>query len=212
MNAAIARTISLGITRVFDVLRAKAASSVAIRALLIGALAVSVTIGGVIAGALVVAPVVARATRPDAVQQTSQVVASVSSVVRTVLDRTRSGARRVLTQMPAPISRFAVPGLAMLSIFSAMVALLMRRQPPSITVALATTDVGALQRPTARQTPRGSGRTSSSHSKTPRAVEALAASGASAPDIAWRTGLPLDAVQLLLAISTGARQLQPPTA
>ena len=212
MNAAIARAIS----RVLDTLRAKAAGSVAIRALLIGALAVSVTIGGVMAGALVVAPVVARATRPDAAQQTSKLVASVSSgvrtVARTVLDRTRTGARGVLMQMPAPVARFAVPGLAMLSIFSAMVALLMRRQPPTNALALATTDVGAPLRPTAKLTPRSIGRTSSSRSKTPRAVEALAASGASAPDIAWRTGLPLDAVQLLLAISTGARQLQPTTA
>lgn len=36
--------------------------------------------------------------------------------------------------------------------------------------------------------------------RTPRAVQALAAAGASATEIAWKTGLPLDAVCMLLQI------------
>ena len=48
--------------------------------------------------------------------------------------------------------------------------------------------------------------------RTPRAVQALAAAGTAPSEISWRTGLPLDAVALLLAMSTTARQLQPPTA
>lgn len=36
--------------------------------------------------------------------------------------------------------------------------------------------------------------------KTPRAVEALAAAGAAPAEIAWKTGLPLDAVSMLLEI------------
>ncbi len=45
--------------------------------------------------------------------------------------------------------------------------------------------------------------------RTPRAVHALAAAGAVPAEIAWKTGLPLDAVAMLLNLS-GARQLQPP--
>lgn len=37
-------------------------------------------------------------------------------------------------------------------------------------------------------------------SKTPRAVQALAAAGAAPTEIAWKTGLPLDAVSMLLEI------------
>ena len=48
--------------------------------------------------------------------------------------------------------------------------------------------------------------------RTPRAVQALAQQGARPTEIAWRTGLPVDAVSLLLAMSTASRQLQPPTA
>jgi hypothetical protein len=46
--------------------------------------------------------------------------------------------------------------------------------------------------------------------RTPKAVQALAASGAAPADIALRTGLSLDAVSLLLALAP--RQLQPPAA
>jgi hypothetical protein len=37
-------------------------------------------------------------------------------------------------------------------------------------------------------------------SRTPRAVQALAAAGAAPTEIAWKTGLPLDAVSMLLEI------------
>jgi hypothetical protein len=46
-------------------------------------------------------------------------------------------------------------------------------------------------------------------SRTPRAVETLAAAGAAPTDIAWQTGLPVDAVSMVLTIARG-RQLQPP--
>lgn len=49
--------------------------------------------------------------------------------------------------------------------------------------------------------------------RTPKAVAALAEAGTTPADIARRTGLPLDAVAMLLSLgSFGARQLQPPTA
>lgn len=40
--------------------------------------------------------------------------------------------------------------------------------------------------------------------KTPKAVRALAAAGAAPTEIAWKTGLPLDAVSMLLEINGGA--------
>ena len=41
-------------------------------------------------------------------------------------------------------------------------------------------------------------------SKTPKTVQALAAAGAAPTEIAWKTGLPLDAVSMLLEINGGA--------
>lgn len=38
-------------------------------------------------------------------------------------------------------------------------------------------------------------------SRTPQAIQSLAASGASKTEIAWKTGLPVDAVSMLLEIS-----------
>lgn len=40
-------------------------------------------------------------------------------------------------------------------------------------------------------------------SKTPKAVQALAAAGAAPTEIAWKTGLPLDAVSMLLELNGG---------
>ena len=48
-------------------------------------------------------------------------------------------------------------------------------------------------------------------SKTPRHVQALAAAGAAPEEIAWKTGLPVDAVSMLLTMSV-ARQVPPPLA
>jgi hypothetical protein len=41
-------------------------------------------------------------------------------------------------------------------------------------------------------------------SKSPKAVQALAAAGTAPAEIAWKTGLPLDAVSMLLEINGGA--------
>jgi len=48
--------------------------------------------------------------------------------------------------------------------------------------------------------------------RTPNAVQALAARGTNAIEIARQTRMPIDAVSLLLAMSTVSRQLQPPAA
>lgn len=178
-------------------IRVAAAASLFIRGLLLGALAISVTGGGVLAGALVVAPVVARATRPIATARESETKSSASatsaatSFVRKTVARALAARANLLRDLPTPVTRYAPPVLAVISIVGALTAVLVRRDPTSV---------------------RSPGRVASNRQRTPRAVEAMAATGASTPDIAWRTGLPIDAVQLLLAISSAPRQLQPPTA
>ncbi len=56
----------------------------------------------------------------------------------------------------------------------------------------------------ARQTPAPTMNFGGKSSRTPRAVAALAAAGAAPTEIAWKTGLPVDAVSMLLQLS-GAR-------
>jgi hypothetical protein len=47
------------------------------------------------------------------------------------------------------------------------------------------------------------------NARTPQAVESLAAAGAEPTDIAWQTGLPVDAVSMVLTMAR-RRQVQPP--
>lgn len=47
--------------------------------------------------------------------------------------------------------------------------------------------------------------------RTPRAVESLAAAGAAPTDIAWQTGLSVDAISMVLSIAQ-RRQVHPPVA
>ena len=178
-------------------IRVAAAASLFIRGLLLCALAISVTVGGVLAGALVVAPVVARATRPSATARETEptssanVTSTATSFVRKAVARALAARASLLRDLPIPVMRYAPPVLAVISIIAALTAVFVRREPTSV---------------------RSVGRVAGNRQRTPRAVEAMAATGASTPDIAWRTGLPIDAVQLLLAISSAPRQLQPPTA
>ena len=117
----------------------------------------------------------------------------------------------LISTLPMPVTRYAPPALAIISIIGALSAVFMRRGTPQRTL-VPIDDGRQTTGSLTRLTPRSPSRVSGKRSKTPRAVEALAATGASPQDIAWRTGLPIDAVQLLLAISTAPRQLQPPTA
>jgi hypothetical protein len=191
--------------------RRASAASMWVRATLLGALAISVTVGGVLAGAWVVAPVVARATRPDASAQFAQALTQVATTSRATLDRAREMTMNAVAHAPAPVTKFAIPAIAVVAIVGALSTLFLRRRTPSRTLPGAMVEV-PVRSSISKLTPRSSARVSGKKQRTPRAVEALAASGASASDIAWRTGLPIDAVQLLLSISTGSRQLQPPTA
>lgn len=192
--------------------RAAYASSLVVRSLMLGAVGIGVTVAGIAAGALIVAPVVATATRIDAPAPVTTEGRSTFATVRTAAadlwSRLDAGTANVLARMPEPVARYALPTVAVVSITGALLALFLPtrdagRQPTVLTAQLITPARGAA--------PVGAGRVSAKK-RTPSAVEALAASGASAPDIARRTGLPLDAVQLLLTISTGPRQFHPHSA
>ncbi len=195
--------------------RAAAAGSVIVRTLLLGSLAIAVTVGGVAAGALVVAPVVASATRPDRSASLSKSFESAASAAQTALGngwrRLDHGTTDLLERLPEPVARYALPTVAVVAITGALLALFLPSRDassPHLPIGVAAlTPARGMARLTPKSTARVSGR-----KRSPSAVEALAASGTSAAEIAWKTGLPLDAVQLLLAISSGPRQLHPPTA
>ncbi len=196
-------------------LPAFAAQPLVVRMALLALLAIAVMVGGVMAGALVVAPVVAKATSPAATAQFQQTLASTSSAARAVVTQARGATQHAINEMPAPVTQFALPVLVVLSMIGGLSVLFVKRRSPtrSLRPSLAGTDLLAMPtRSTSRATPRSTGRIGSRNQRTPQAVEALVASGASTTDIARRTGLPIDAIQLLLSMASGGRQLQPPTA
>lgn len=199
------RAVTAPFAAVISPVRTAAASSLLVRALLVSALAIVVTVGGVFAGALIVAPVVSRAAHAELphfdVAKTAQ-----------LLTETRMRARSIVANLPEPLARYAVPVLALISISGGLVALFARRYSRATPPMLEVSDSLMVGRNASHLTPRSSPRIHGKHAKTPRAVEALAASGASTTDIAWRTGLPIDAVRLLLSLSNVTRQLHPPTA
>jgi hypothetical protein len=196
---------------VVERVRTAAAASLLVRVALLGTLAIGVTVGSVMAGALVVAPVVARASRPDATAIATRALETATAAITNAIVFAMDARADLIGALPVPVTRYAPPALAIVSIVGALSAIFMRRSTPQRTLAPIEDSRSSANNP-ARLTPRSAPRFSGKRNKTPRAVEALAATGASTQDIAWRTGLPIDAVQLLLAISTAPRQLQPPTA
>jgi hypothetical protein len=160
------------------------------------AVAVGVTVAGVALGALVLAPAAAqRANTPAASTITRLIDGSVTSVTQLTTQSTVAIASASRT-LPEPVRRLALPvllGALALTGFAATGVSYLRGRPtsrgPSITTARARTA-----------------------SKTPKAVQALADSGAEPSEIAWRTGLSLDAVAMLLSLHPSPRQLRPPTA
>lgn len=204
-----------GMTAIEQV-RVASRSSVVVRTVLVGTLAIGVTIGSVMAGAVVVAPLVARATQPDATAQLAQSLANVSatssSVFHSAIARVQTTLQTTVEQLPAPVSQYALPGIAAITMVGLLSSVLLRRRSPHRSLIPAQTSFAPSARTMERLTPHANQKISGRHQKTPRAVNALAASGASSTDIAWRTGLPIDAVQLLLALANTPRQFQPPTA
>ncbi len=156
---------------------------------MVAALAIGVTIAGTAAGALIVAPAVSQ------VSQSGWHVSMPSIVLPHV-----ALPRLVVPPMLLPASvfgfRFALPALVTLIAVVAMVLLLWVRKRATMQLRRDMPPLRVEGRP----------------DRTPRAVQALAASGTSPSEISWRTGLPVDAIALLLAISTVPRQLQPPAA
>lgn len=197
---------------VFDRVRMASETSAVVRFVLLGAVAIAVTLGGVFAGALVVAPAVAKATHPDASAQLAQSLANTSETIAAAYASGLDLARTGIDKLPAPVTRFAVPAIAILGIVVTLSAVLLRRRTPHRSLVPAATSFDPSPRTVDRLTPRSTAKIATRDSRTPREVESLAASGASTTDIAWRTGLPIDAVQLLLALANAPRQLQPPTA
>jgi hypothetical protein len=177
------------------------------------AMTIGVTVGGVAAGTLVAAPAsdlsaASEAPRPSVTASVSTVLGASAAVLRTGADRVMTSATESWRTLPAPARRRWIPtflGVLALTGFAATGASLLRR-PPTLRLTLASFGV----------TPPAPGRNSRSGSRapsrTPKAVQALADSGAEPQEIAWRTGLSLDAVAMLLSIGSNARQLRPPTA
>ena len=183
-------------------LRVAARKSVVLRVVLVSLLALVVTTAGVVAGALVVAPVVAQADALGAGTALSArletVTASTAGAARAAWGQVDRLTAEQLATLPDPVARYLLPSIAILSIVGAVLALLL----PSRARRVAN----------ARTPPTNSTRLAPKKHRTPKAVEALAAAGASTADIAWKTGLPIDAVKLLLAISSGPRHVHPDTA
>jgi gas vesicle protein len=218
-------------SRLSSAVRRAAARSPMVRGVLWTGLAIGVTVGGVLAGALIVAPVAAKVSHPETVARTSQAMTSTSTAMSNIaremttaaVVRWRSVASTVtssdwssaiatsIANSPESTRKLALPLLAIVTMLAAVsVVLLRRRTPAAPTLALVPV---ATPRVRLRSTPKPAGRPMGrTDHRTPKAVEALAASGASTADIAQRTGLPIDAVSLLLSISTGSRQVQPPSA
>lgn len=200
-----------------DRVRRATNASPVLRGVLWSALAVGVTVGGVLAGALVVAPVVSKASQPEVASKWSQTASVLwSSAVgfareagQIALTSSRELSHAVASRSPESVGPWIFPGLVLLSVAAGLSLLVARRRASHRTATLSLVPVAASKSAKPRAAARGP---NARDARTPKAVEALAAAGASSSDIARRTGLPIDAVQLLLSISSGSRQVHPPTA
>ena len=167
------------------------------QSVLVAALAIGVTIAGTAAGALIVAPAVSH------VAQAGWHVSMPTIVMPHVaLPHLVGPPMRLPTSLSGAFNagnmtfRFALPAFVTLLAIVAMVCVIRMRKRAKVQLRRDTQPLRVEGRP----------------DRTPRAVQALAASGTSPSEISWRTGLAVDAIALLLAISTVPRQLQPPSA
>ncbi len=163
------------------------------------ALALGVTVGGVALGAMVVAPAVAHA-KPVLQRIAGKNAPAAIAGARANLTRVVSPALRFVAKVPK--ARWIYIDLTAIVLVGGLVSLRRRTSAPAtkdpIVQLVAAVSAKAI---------------SGKSSRTPRAVVALAESGASPADIARRTRMPLDAVAMCLSMgSLEARQLRPPTA
>lgn len=187
------------------------------------ALAIGVTVGGVAIGATVVAPIVGPNSRlivaPTVAPTVAPIVAPTAAptVGRSTSPASSVGVLRLtkdfVNAMPSldrmsGTSWLFVAGAAALALVAALGWKLRARMRSRVAPAAPMTfDRASLEAAAMSTTVLGG------KNRTPRAVQALANAGTTPADIARRTGLPLDAVVLCLAMSpSGARQLRPPTA
>ena len=174
------------------------------QAAFIVALGIGVTVGGVAAGALVLQPAVAQATQPEAGRMISGLIKTSATAVHSMTTATRAVISSLSSRWPEPVRRLALPvllGAIALTGFT-LTGLSYVRSRRSIRPSALS----------ARPLSGGKSGAKLNGSRTPQAVQALADSGAEPSEIAWRTGLSLDAVAMLLFINPTSRQLQPPTA
>ena len=163
---------------------------------LVVALAIGVTIAGTAAGALIVAPAVSHVSQPGwhlSMPTIALPHVALPHLIVPPMALPSALRRAVSAGTPFP---YALPALVTILAIVAMVRVRWTRKR-------VTAHVGREAQPL---------RTEGRPDRTPRAVQALAASGTSPSEISWRTGLSVDAIALLLAISTVPRQLQPTTA
>lgn len=170
------------------------------QAAFIVALGVGVTVGGVAAGALVLQPAVAQATQPSVGGGVERAMTASAAAVHEMTTASRAALTNSVSALPQPYRRLALPML-----FGAIAV-----------TGFVVTGLSYYRRHAANRAPTSSNRskagTKLNGSRTPKTVQALADSGAEPSEIAWRTGLSLDAVAMLLSIGPTGRQLRPPTA
>ncbi len=164
----------------------------------ITAITLGVTTVGLIAGAAIAAPdqmlpLAKWAGRSLANEGLPWLERTAAALRQLALSLTRDQSPRALGTIVAGAATVLLGGAAL-----TMTARTRRRAPVARTAAVNAVLHGAPRRPAGRS--------------TPKQVRALAEQGSSPADIARRTGLPMDAITLLLAVSNPARQLPPSAA
>jgi hypothetical protein len=154
------------------------------RLVVVTGLVLAVTVGGVMAGALLVSPL--AASKPWVIPTVAGIaIVAVMAMLMVWMQPVTSGPAVRIASPPSP-SRAALSQVSQAKSHS--------QAMPSLSFGRAGFSLGGKA------------------DRTPKAVHALAAAGTTLTEIARRTGLPVDAVTLVLAISAASRQLQPPTA
>lgn len=173
------------------------------RTLGLAALTLAVTAGGACIGALVVAPAIGNAPAPISLDDVRAVAGrTIEATTALAVDRIAAGAAvagELAARLPAPVDRALLPAMAAMVLLAAAGWWWRQRRRGAATPRSGVVPLVAV-----------AGRAGRTPDRTPKAVRALAAAGAAPAEIAWRTGLPHDAVAMLLSLAP--RQVPPPAA
>jgi hypothetical protein len=176
------------------------------RTLGLAALTLAVTAGGACIGALVVAPAIGNAPAPISLDDLRTVAGrSIEATTALAVDRIAAGAAvagELAARLPAPVDRALLPAMAAMVLLAAAGWWWRQRRRGAATARPGVVPLVAVA--------GRAGRAGRTPDRTPKAVRALAAAGAAPAEIAWRTGLPHDAVAMLLSLAP--RQVPPPAA